>query len=59
MKIMTINTHSYIEDDAEKKLDIFIDTIMRIKPDIIAMQEVNQKADDSFFNEDKNIGANL
>ena len=59
MKIMTINTHSYIEDDAEKKLDIFIDTIIRIKPDIIAMQEINQKADDSFFNEDKNIGANL
>lgn len=58
MKIMTINTHSYIEDDADKKLDIFIDATMRIKPDIIAMQEVNQRVDEPFFDKDENIGAN-
>ena len=42
MKIMTINMHSYIEAESEKKLQTFIDAISRIKPDIIAMQEVNQ-----------------
>lgn len=43
MKIMTINTHSYIENESEKKLDIFADAINRLRPDIIAMQEVNQR----------------
>ena len=39
---MTINTHSYIETDSEKKLNIFVDAINRLSPDIVAMQEVNQ-----------------
>ena len=43
MKIMTINTHSYIEENSEEKLNIFTDAISRLQPDIIAMQEVNQK----------------
>ena len=42
MKILTINTHSLIEEDYERKLDVFIDAIYRLRPDIIAMQEVNQ-----------------
>lgn len=42
MKLLTINTHSIIEKDYEKKCEYFVDTITRIKPDIIAMQEVNQ-----------------
>ena len=42
MKLLTINTHSLIEDNYRKKLDIFVDVIYRIRPDIIAMQEVNQ-----------------
>ncbi len=42
MKILTINTHSHIEDNYETKLDIFIDAVYRLRPDIIAMQEVNQ-----------------
>lgn len=53
MKIMTINTHSYIEDESENKLKIFIDAISRLKPDIIAMQEVNQRIN-SALAEDKN-----
>jgi len=44
MKLITINTHSLIEEDYEKKLDIFTEAIYDIKPDIIAMQEVNQTA---------------
>ena len=42
MKILTINTHSLIEDNYETKLEIFVDAICRIRPDVIAMQEVNQ-----------------
>lgn len=42
MKILTINTHSLIEENYETKLDIFTDAIFRLRPDIIAMQEVNQ-----------------
>ena len=45
MKILTLNIHSYIEQNWEKKLEIFVDTITRIKPDVIALQEVNQRAD--------------
>lgn len=42
MKIMTLNTHSLIEDNYDKKLLLFIEYIKSEKPDIIAMQEVNQ-----------------
>lgn len=45
MKLLTINTHSLIEENYEIKLDIFIDAIYRIRPDVIAMQEVNQTTD--------------
>ena len=42
MKILTLNTHSIIEDNYETKIDIFVDAICRLRPDIIALQEVNQ-----------------
>ena len=42
MKLLTINTHSIIEPDYERKLDYFIGAIAENPPDIIAMQEVNQ-----------------
>jgi len=44
MKILTLNTHSLQEENYQQKLDWFIDGILREKPDIIAMQEVNQTA---------------
>ncbi len=44
MKLLTINTHSIIEQGYEDKLDVFTDAIARIRPDIIAMQEVNQSS---------------
>ena len=43
MKLLTINTHSILEDNYEEKCIEFADAISKIKPDIIAMQEVNQK----------------
>lgn len=42
MKILTINTHSLLEEDYQQKLDHFVQGILKERPDIIAMQEVNQ-----------------
>lgn len=42
MKILTINTHSLIENNYEKKCQYFVDAVIRHNPDIICMQEVNQ-----------------
>ena len=42
MKLVTINTHSLIEENYEKKLEQFVDFVCQETPDIIAMQEVNQ-----------------
>ena len=42
MKLVTINTHSLIEENYSQKLELFVDFICREKPDIITMQEVNQ-----------------
>lgn len=52
---MTLNTHSWMEEDAEKKLQQLADQIAEVDYDIIALQEVNQELDsektttDSFF----------
>lgn len=45
MRILTINTHSLCEKDYESKLDIFVGAIADMRPNIIAMQEVNQTSD--------------
>ena len=45
MKILTLNTHSYLENDFQKKLGSIILAILREKFDIIAFQEVNQRCD--------------
>lgn len=42
MKLLTINTHSLSEENQDKKLLILADAIEELKPDVIAMQEVNQ-----------------
>lgn len=42
MKLMTINTHSLIEKNYEEKVKLFVDAVVRIQPDVICMQEVNQ-----------------
>ena len=44
MKILTLNTHSHLEADYDKKLSEFVKAICDIKPDVIALQEVNQSA---------------
>ena len=42
MKILTLNTHSLQEENYQQKLEWFVEGILRERPDIIAMQEVNQ-----------------
>ncbi len=42
MKLLTLNTHSLIEDNYQRKLLDFVDAVSLQKPDIIALQEVNQ-----------------
>ena len=44
MKILTLNTHSLQEENYRQKLEWFVEGILKEKPDIIAMQEVNQTA---------------
>lgn len=42
MKLLTLNTHSLQEADYRKKLALFTQAVCNIRPDLIAMQEVNQ-----------------
>ena len=43
MKLLTLNTHSLLEENYKRKLSEFITAIARELPDVIALQEVNQK----------------
>lgn len=52
MKLITLNTHSLIEENYESKLKEFVHVILREQPEVFALQEVNQsltmsEADDS------------
>lgn len=42
MKILTLNTHSLVEPDYESKLKLFVKMIIKERPDVVALQEVNQ-----------------
>lgn len=42
MKLLTLNTHSLAEPDYEKKLRFFGDLVIRERPAVMALQEVNQ-----------------
>lgn len=44
MKLMTINTHSILEENYIGKKESFVKAVAQLQPDIIAMQEVNQTA---------------
>lgn len=47
MRLLTINTHSLIEEDYERKLLWFVDMLVEERPDILAMQEVSQMAQEA------------
>lgn len=42
IKLLTLNTHSLVEENYNDKLDLFVEAISCEQPDIIALQEVNQ-----------------
>lgn len=42
MKILTLNTHSLIEENYENKLREFVKWIIDVQPDVFSLQEVNQ-----------------
>lgn len=56
MKLLTLNTHSLLEEDYEQKLEWFLEAILREKPDIIALQEVNQTCDAPVLDTDQLAG---
>ena len=53
MKLITLNTHSLIEEHYEEKLHAFAEVIRKEKPDILAMQEVNQLACEEIWPDEK------
>lgn len=44
MKILTLNTHSLVEENYIRKLVCFVEHVILENPDLIALQEVNQSA---------------
>lgn len=50
MKLLTLNTHSLMENDYESKLDIFVSEIINLSVDIIALQEVMQPLNGEIIN---------
>ncbi|MBQ3192577.1 MAG: endonuclease/exonuclease/phosphatase family protein [Oscillospiraceae bacterium] len=49
MKILTLNTHSLREENYRQKLEWFLEGVLKEKPDIIALQEVNQTATEALI----------
>lgn len=45
MKLLTLNTHSLLEENYEQKKKDFVTAVMKERPDIITLQEVNQSAE--------------
>lgn len=45
MRLLTLNTHSLIEEDYAAKCEIFAHEVCRLRPHVIALQEVNQSAE--------------
>ena len=42
MKLLTLNTHSWLEENQLEKLDILCEAIITEDYDLISLQEVNQ-----------------
>ena len=52
MKFLTLNTHSWMEEDAEGKFQTLKKQILKAKYDIICFQEVNQEIETSVVDTD-------
>lgn len=53
MKLLTLNTHSIIDNDYERRVDVFSNAIIRYKPEVIALQEVMQPSNGKEIKNDK------
>lgn len=42
MKLLTLNTHSLLEEGYQQKMEWFVEMVAGERPDIVALQEVNQ-----------------
>ena len=42
MKLLTLNTHSLHGEDPRRNLEVFVQEALELRPDLIALQEVNQ-----------------
>ena len=52
MKFLTLNTHSWMEEDAEGKFQTLKEQILKAQYDIICFQEVNQEIETSVVDTD-------
>ena len=52
IKLLTLNTHSLVENDNAKKLECFVNAVEQELPDVIALQEVNQTRDEEILSID-------
>ena len=57
MRLLTLNTHSQAEENYDDKCDIFVNSVIKLKPDVIAMQEVNQSIDAEVLDKESNLKA--
>ncbi len=53
MKLLTLNTHSIIDNDYERKIDVFSKVVAKYNPDVIALQEVMQPSNGKEIRNDK------
>lgn len=53
MKMLTLNTHSWMEEDGQQQLEVLAKRIMKEDYDLIALQEVNQLITSPLANLDK------
>lgn len=56
MKFLSLNTHSLREANYEDKLHAFMNLVLKERPDIIALQEVNQSANAAEVGNAERIG---
>ncbi|MGN0620985.1 MAG: endonuclease/exonuclease/phosphatase family protein [Porcipelethomonas sp.] len=56
IRILTLNTHSLIEENYQTKLNEFVNAVSELSPDIIALQEVNQSAGSMEIQKEKLTG---
>lgn len=55
MKVLTLNTHSWLEDNQEEKLNVIVARILKADYDIIALQEVNQLSENDVIDAPNNL----